>query len=534
MSTKEEYHIGLVVPLKEEFRYVDEIAAVRNRYPFDGTFLYEMDFGGVKTIACIVGDMGQLPAMHATNRLLSFADVKIVVLIGLAGGLDNNVMLGDVVVADEVNEFLAKSKAVESIQGLRFKFSGRHTRLDYTLRETINHFDVSGGNCLEKWHKSVRTDFDALGPNIDRSLCNSPPTLHLGSIASGDVVGAAQGFTDQLLEINRKFLALDMEAAGVVKSASDRLNPVRVLVLRGISDFADERKAEFDQQEKGVWRRLSMRNATFFFLSLLGWEEFRSCIGLAMDNADEHSQLEADCILQELRMRIGGPWIVGVLFRLHGQAPVLSDKGEVTTNDIGVARISDRSVDEMMRCVERIRSAMEKRRITSNEVCKQLGDAIEAFKATLDAPSVELLKQFDEVILTIFTQTYEVESNELEETLGHVEAMIDDGRLDEAEQMLAVLDERQSRVRELLADLYFSRGQYTEVVRLLSSCEPETLSRRELEHQIASCYELSRHEVAGILLQKHAHQFRDTAGQLFQLNIRSRYRTEAYISKDKG
>ncbi len=113
LSGKSEYDIGLVVPLKEEFRYVIEIAAVKDRHTYDGTILYELDFAGGSTIACIVGEMGPLPTLHSTNRLLSFANVKLVILLGFAGALDKQVKLGDVVVADDVNEFLAKSKAVD-------------------------------------------------------------------------------------------------------------------------------------------------------------------------------------------------------------------------------------------------------------------------------------------------------------------------------------------------------------------------------------------------------------------------------------
>lgn len=534
MPAKKEYDIGLVVPLKEEFQYVANIAAVIDRHAYDGTFFYEMDFGGVSTIACFVGDMGSLPALHATNRLLSFANVKLVVVLGLAGALDKDVSLGDVVVADEVNEFLAKSKAVEADEGYELKFSGRHTRMVYSLRETVNHFDVSGGDCLAKWHDSAKADFDALESEVDRSLCNSPPSLHIGSIASGDVVGAAKAFTDQLLEIDRKFLALDMEAAGVVKAASDRLNPVRVLVVRGISDFADERKKEFDNQGQGAWRRLSVRNATSLFASLLVWNEFRSCIGLTNDVAAGEHDFEAARIVEGLRERTGGPWLVGVLLGLHSQAPALSDDGEMTAKSIGAARVNDARLDEMMSCVERVESAMNARSITGDAMREQLGEAIDTYRATLDAGGTEWLRQFDDVILTILAPVDDVESSEVEETLREIEAMIDEERLDEADQMLAVLDVRQSRVRELIADVHFRRRQYGEVVRLLNSCDPETLSRRELEHFIASCYESSRHETARMLLQLHAREFDDAAAQLLQRHISSRYPDAARGLEDKG
>ncbi len=523
MPEKKEYDIGLIVPLKEEFQYIADIASVKSHQPYDGAFFYEMDFGGTNTIACIVGEMGPLPASQATNRLLSFAKVKLVILLGLAGALDKDVLLGDVVVAEEVNEYLAKSKAVEAGESYEFKISGRHTRIDYSLREVVNNFDISGGDCLAKWHNSAKADFDALESVVDRSLCKSPPGFHVGSIASGDVVGAAKAFTDQLLKIDRKFLALDMEAAGVVKAASDRLNPVRVLAVRGISDFADERKKEFDDQGKGAWRRLSVRNATSFCSSLLLWKDFRLCIGLMNDVVANQRDFEPVGIVKGLRSETGGPWLVGVLFGLHSQAPVFSDKGEVSPKDISAARVTDEPLDEMMKSVEMVKSAMNTRSITAGAISKQLGQALNAFRATLGTDGTKLLSQFDEVILSILDPVHEIESNELAETLGAIEAMIDDQRLDEAEQMLAILDASQNSVRELITDLHFARQQYEKVVRLLKSHNPQALSRRELEHFITSCYELSQYENASKWLQVHIGAFNDAAGKLFQRHIRSRY-----------
>lgn len=53
-----------------------------------------------------------------------------------------------------------------------------------------------------------------------------------------------------------------MEAAGLVESAATRREPVRTLVIRGISDLGHERKKDLDKIGKGGLRRLAMRNAT--------------------------------------------------------------------------------------------------------------------------------------------------------------------------------------------------------------------------------------------------------------------------------
>ena len=89
----------------------------------------------------------------------------------------------------------------------------------------------------------------------------------------GQHVAASRAFVDEVRRINRKFLAIDMEAAGVTLAATERVHRVPWLVVRGISDRADENKKTLDD-EKGAWRRYCVRNAIGFLQNLLAWERF--------------------------------------------------------------------------------------------------------------------------------------------------------------------------------------------------------------------------------------------------------------------
>src|SRR5689334_13509371 len=114
---QEKFDIGIIVPLKEEYRYVVEVAPQLESISHQGTYFYRLDLGPISAVCCLVDQPGPLPASQATFRLLEFADVKLVVLLGLAGALDEDVAVGDVVVAAEVNEFQANSKAETAAQG---------------------------------------------------------------------------------------------------------------------------------------------------------------------------------------------------------------------------------------------------------------------------------------------------------------------------------------------------------------------------------------------------------------------------------
>ena len=108
---EQRFDVGIVVPLAEEFRYVVEICPQLESIPYEGTRLYRMQFSRTSALCCLVGQMGALPALQAATRLLGFADIKLLVLLGLGGALDSSVEVGDVVVAEEVNDFQSSSKA---------------------------------------------------------------------------------------------------------------------------------------------------------------------------------------------------------------------------------------------------------------------------------------------------------------------------------------------------------------------------------------------------------------------------------------
>jgi hypothetical protein len=82
-------------------------------------------------------------------------------------------------------------------------------------------------------------------------------------LASGPPVGKSTHFAKWLGGHDRKFAALEMESAGVysqVDLTRKHVQP-KTLAIRGISDFADERKSQVEKSSKGVLRAYCMTNA---------------------------------------------------------------------------------------------------------------------------------------------------------------------------------------------------------------------------------------------------------------------------------
>jgi nucleoside phosphorylase len=81
-------------------------------------------------------------------------------------------------------------------------------------------------------------------------------------VASGPTVSQSTSFNEWLKKHrDRTLKSLEMESAGVALAAYLQKMQRRTLILRGISDFGDKRKKELDGIEKGLLRRLAVRNA---------------------------------------------------------------------------------------------------------------------------------------------------------------------------------------------------------------------------------------------------------------------------------
>lgn len=58
---KPTFDVGIIVPLKEEFRYVTDVAPQLESISHHGTYFYRLDFGSVSTLCCLVDQMGPIP-----------------------------------------------------------------------------------------------------------------------------------------------------------------------------------------------------------------------------------------------------------------------------------------------------------------------------------------------------------------------------------------------------------------------------------------------------------------------------------------
>lgn len=279
-ETKERADIGIVIALEEEFRELAPQINFKAYYNQDIKQYYYLFERGIVNqgqtpyhcVATFMGAMGPTDAGIIGDRLISQFNPKTIISIGIAGSTDKDVLVGNVVVADQTDEYLSSSKAIETIdkQDWDFQLSGNPFKSDPTYVAHAMNLKYAHKVKMQEWERNCKQNLlekiglVAIENLIREQLIGDFPDIQTGHIASGPTVGAAKQFVQWLKnKHDRKLLALEMESAGVLNAAHKRA--VSSLIIRGISDYSDERKDKLDGIGQGVLRRYAMNNA----LSLL-------------------------------------------------------------------------------------------------------------------------------------------------------------------------------------------------------------------------------------------------------------------------
>jgi len=517
---RRKFDVGMVVPLKEEFRYVIEVAPLLESLSHQGTYFYRLDFGAISVVCVLVDQMGPLPALQATTRLLEFADVKLVVVLGLGGALDKDVTVGDVVIASEVNEFQANSKAEPAGDGYGVRYSGRHWPLEYRIREAVSHFEFSSDGAFADWQAATSEDYKRLDIPDKERTCSSPASLHLGPVASGSVVGASSAFVEEVKRINRKFLAIDMEAAGVAPAAAERTHPIPCLVVRGISDHANEGKKALEKEAKGSWRRYCVRNATSLLRNLLVWEGFMGAAELGVSAPKGANNLVGE-LAARLKSCVGGPWIVGVAFGIYEHGPRSVDGKNAVPMDLSRLRVVDSRIRDLLDAADK-----QKETLTAAAQLQATADGFEKlvrdFRKQLNSPNADsLLRDFDGVVMDVLCP--EDEDDKVESLL------LESARLDEDVGAAAVIELLKGsvmmsrRIRERYVEALASAEKWAEIAQMVGRIKEEELSGGELEHGVLACAKLGLFDQVNAMMRQHQVKYDDKAAKLFRRKVSQQY-----------
>lgn len=219
--------------------------------------------GVLGTVVLVVTGEGNVSAAVLAERAIAMFAPRALLCVGVAGGLKEDIALGDIVVAtkiyalhggrDHPDGFLARPRAWQA---------------SHELEQIARHVARAG-----TWRSLVPGDLappaapDRLADTASRAReAHQAPAVHFKPIASGEVVLTATGtsLATRLRDTYNDAAAVEMESAGIAQAAHmNRSLPV--LSVRGISDRADPAKHLADA---AGWQHIAASRAAAFTMAI--------------------------------------------------------------------------------------------------------------------------------------------------------------------------------------------------------------------------------------------------------------------------
>jgi nucleoside phosphorylase len=200
--------------------------------------------GNYTVAVTMLSQMGNVEAAQHTSQAIKDLNPDYVLMIGIAGGVQGKVGLGDVVIATQVWYYEQAKQCPEGLEQRHQVYPVDHLLLD----RAQNYNDTA-------WRSLVST------PRPD-GKDTEVLKVAIGPIAVGEKVIADAGFVSELIRNNPKLLAIEMESYGVAIAAANSSDRPRFLAIRGICDYADSNKGD-------DWHEYAAQSAAAFTVGFL-------------------------------------------------------------------------------------------------------------------------------------------------------------------------------------------------------------------------------------------------------------------------
>lgn len=253
--------IVALIALADEHAIFQTIFPVKSDCSTSTQVRLEHDFGreDVRLISVLAEQMGSQSALLSADQAITDFQPDLIVVVGIAGGISSDLMIGDVSISNEIMDVLHNNKISEKGGVTDISFAPDFYSIDAELVSSFTFFKVHPdyANLYSDWRLDGGIDDDAAA--LGDMVRAEGPDIVVGPLACGPVV-ASEKFNEKLKSLHRKVAAIETESGGIFCRLTRAQIPA--IAIRGISDQADGDKAELEKRSKGGARRLAMANAS--------------------------------------------------------------------------------------------------------------------------------------------------------------------------------------------------------------------------------------------------------------------------------
>ena len=290
-GTKREYvDVAVVVPLEDEIiPFMDVFASVEDRSTAT-TFHHKVDSGSpdVSMIVVQQHDMGRTAASIAAGSVLAQYEVGLIVCLGIAGSMSDDMGLADICYTGNIIDVLDNAKVVDTgedgddpdTNDTEFSPTHYETPIEFTNAMSFIRTQPALRPRYVAWQASrkevalERVPGEVPGPGGARIRIGEPASKP-GYLVCG-AVSKSKVYNRKLRTLERSLLAIETESGGVFAQA--KAHGVPAIAIRGISDFEDKDKKKLEQASKGGVRSLAAENAASFLRLQIGNSRFLAAL----------------------------------------------------------------------------------------------------------------------------------------------------------------------------------------------------------------------------------------------------------------
>jgi nucleoside phosphorylase len=266
--TKRYFDAVVTVPLEEEFetalshfQFVENLSTKTQI-----RFAVTVPNSDLTILLIKQNGMGKTENQNAAHMALADFDAGSLICLGIAGGLSNDVNIGDVCYTGSIYDLHDNAKATDT--DLAFSPKTYETPLELAIAINLDRVNPETKPGHEAWRdaqeKIAKSSITGKFLGKRKALEEiQRPTVREGAIACGAVSDSPE-YNKKVKDVDRRMLAIETESGGLFSVA--KIKNLPALTVRGISDYAGYGidKNLFEEQTNNKARFIAASNAATF------------------------------------------------------------------------------------------------------------------------------------------------------------------------------------------------------------------------------------------------------------------------------